>query len=103
MLLFLIILLLLTPVISSLIVLRKSFKYYKPIYDELKNCSIKNTYSDLVYFNNINQSIWFKDDDNFKLTDEVYLHNYFPTYFGIYSWYWLIKYKKLMKERFAKM
>lgn len=86
------------PIIAGNIVLYEEYKYYPKIYKELSNSVISRQVDDLVLFTN--KTIYFKDTNDFKLGDDIYLHNNFVTYTSIYGWYWLIKYQKLMKIKF---
>lgn len=42
--------------------------------------------------------VWFLDDNSFKISNGVYLHNFPPTYLSPIHLYWLIKYRRWFKE-----
>ena len=78
-------------ILSSTLVLFRNYPYYKKVYNELNKYEfiINN---DLVYTKNYS-FIWFIKDNDFKLTNNIYLNSSIVTYFNPYSLYWLIKYK----------
>lgn len=85
------------------LVLSQDFKYYKSTYKILLEGNFKIDYSFPEQLKLSNGFIWFRYDNTFKLSKDHYLFNAIFTYFSPYSLYWLIKYKKLMKEKFAKI
>lgn len=78
-------------ILSSTLVLFVNYPYYKKIYNQLSNYEFIIG-EDIVYTKN-RSFIWFIKDNDFKLTNNVYLYSSFVTYFDPYSLYWLIKYK----------
>jgi len=82
-------------------VLMKNFGLYKKVYRTLKN---KTFYLDKtqVYSHSFKDTddgfVWFVEEKSFRLEPNVFLHNDFITYFSPYSLYWLVKYKKWMKN-----
>ena len=78
-------------ILSSILVLFVNYPYYKKIYNELNKYEFIID-DDLVYTKDFS-FVWFIKDNDFKLTDNVYLHSFFVTYCDPYSLYWLIKYK----------
>lgn len=94
-------LVLLTHSISAVLVLWGDFKYYKLVYETLPFRTYY-AFEYAVYSHKFGEPddgfMWFSDTDDFKLVDEIYLHNANFTYWSIYGWYWLRKYQKWFRE-----
>lgn len=94
-----IIILVLSGIIASILVNIPDYKTYKEVYYKLDEINFK-TCIDLIVSDDIYHNIiWFTDKNDFKLSNNVYIHNDFIlTYLDPYTLYWFIKYKRWFKN-----
>ena len=79
------------------------FKYYKPIYESFKRDDYKySKLLDLIYFNYGREEIIFFPDGAIKLTNGVYIHLSFISWFSPYSLYYRRKFNKVRDRIIAQ-
>ena len=87
-------------VFSAVLVHILDWKYYKPVYYEVKGRRLFNVLGLVSTSDGTDDGygsfIWFYRSGDFKLSEGVYLFNNIITYLDPYSFYWFLKYKKLM-------
>ena len=110
MIIIIIIAMIIAMILSSMITLSDAWKYYKITYNKLPFltpylnhdmvCFQEKKHSEMDIYMDMNDIIWFSgaNENDFKISSNEYLHGFFMTYFDPVSLYWLIKYRKWVKE-----
>jgi hypothetical protein len=79
------------------------FKYYKPIYESFKRGEYKNSkLGNFLYFTKGREEIIFFPDGAIQLTNGIYIHLSFISWFSPYSLYYRRKFNKVKDHLIAQ-
>lgn len=87
--------------LSASLTLCFGYRNYHRVYKTLKYRKFYRNNNQIYshnFYGNDDGFVWFTEDNSFKLVGSTYLHNSMFTYFDLYSFFWMIKYRNWFKK-----